>query len=82
MYTKKWKSYTEEKKKALLHMEYGWVLRNLLMYGNCLLPYEEIKKEFKECDIKKRLQAILGESIKIEKRINEDLGVLYIAEFE
>ena len=44
MISDKWDSYTKEKKKALLEAEDGWMVKNILLYGNSLVPAKDVNK--------------------------------------
>ena len=44
MISDKWDSYTEKKKKALLEAEDGWMVKNILLYGNSLVPTKDVNK--------------------------------------
>lgn len=79
MISSKWDSYTEKKKKALLEAEDGWMVKNILMYGNSLVPAKDVKK-YGEQHITRRLTSIIGSEVKLEKRENKEIGTLYIAE--
>lgn len=79
MISNKWDSYTKKKKKALLEAEDGWMVKNILMYGNSLAPAKDVKK-YGEQHITRRLTSIIGSEVKLEKRENKEIGTLYIAE--
>ena len=75
----KWDSYTKEKKKALLEAEDGWMVKNILLYGNSLVPAKDVNK-YGEQHITRRLTSIIGSEVTLEKRENKEIGTLYIAE--
>ena len=77
----KWNSYTKEKQDAILSADDGWIVRNILMYGNSLIPSREVKK-YGVAYIERRLGSILGETISVEKRETKELGTLFLARHE
>ena len=79
MISNKWDSYTKKKKKALLGAEDGWMVKNILLYGNSLVPAKDVKK-YGEQHIARRLTSIIGSEVTLEKRENKEIGTLYIAE--
>ena len=81
MIFKKRNSYTKEKQDAILSADDGWIVRNILMYGNSLVPSREVKKYGAEY-IERRLESILGEFITVEKRETKELGTLFLAKYE
>lgn len=40
----RWELLSEEKKLEVLGLPFGWMLRNILQYGNTLIPKEAIQK--------------------------------------
>ena len=42
--TNRWELLSEEERLEVLELPYGWMLRNILKYGNTLIPKEAIKK--------------------------------------
>lgn len=36
--TNRWYMLTEEEHEEVFEIKYGWMLANLLKYGNCLIP--------------------------------------------
>lgn len=40
----KWNRLTQEQKERFKEIPYGWVVRNLLKFGNCLVPKDALKK--------------------------------------
>lgn len=81
MIFKKWNSYTKEKQDAILSADDGWIVRNILMHGNSLIPSREVKKYGVEY-IERRFGSILGEFITVEKRETKELGTLFLAKYE
>lgn len=79
MISDKWDNYTKEKKKALLEAEDGWMVKNILLYGNSLVPAKDVNK-YGEQHIARRLTSIIGSEVTLEKRENKETGTLYIAE--
>lgn len=44
MDTNRWGLLSEEEKLEVLDLPFGWMLRNILQYGNTLIPKEAIQK--------------------------------------
>lgn len=42
--TNRWCLLSEEERLEVLDLPYGWMLRNILQYGNTLIPKEAIQK--------------------------------------
>lgn len=42
--TNRWGLLSEEERLEVLDLPYGWTLRNILQYGNTLIPKEAIQK--------------------------------------
>ena len=42
--TNRWELLSEEEKLEVLDLPFGWMLRNILQYGNTLIPKEAIQK--------------------------------------
>lgn len=42
--TNRWGLLSEEEKLEVLDLPFGWMLRNILQYGNTLIPKEAIQK--------------------------------------
>ena len=42
--TNRWGLLSEEERLEVLDLPYGWMLRNILQYGNTLIPKEAIQK--------------------------------------
>lgn len=42
--TNRWGLLAEEERLEVLDLPYGWMLRNILQYGNTLIPKEAIQK--------------------------------------
>ena len=42
--TNRWELLSEEEKLEVLGLPFGWMLRNILQYGNTLIPKEAIQK--------------------------------------
>ena len=40
----RWELLSEEEKLEVLDLPFGWMLRNILQYGNTLIPKEAIQK--------------------------------------
>ena len=77
--TSRWWSYTEKDRQKILSMKGGWIVQNLLTYGNCLLPNKDVD-EYGIKYIERRLSKTIGEKVKIDTRQVDELGTCYIAE--
>lgn len=44
MDTNRWGLLSEEERLEVLDLPYGWMIRNILQYGNTLIPKEAIQK--------------------------------------
>ena len=42
--TNRWEMLSKEEKLEVMDVPFGWMLRNILKYGNTLIPKEAIKK--------------------------------------
>lgn len=42
--TNRWELLSEEEKLEVLDLPFGWMLRNILQYGNTLIPKKAIQK--------------------------------------
>ena len=42
--TNRWEMLSKEEKLEVLEVPFGWMLRNVLQYGNTLIPKEAIQK--------------------------------------
>ena len=42
--TNRWYMLSEEEREEVFEVKYGWMLANLLKYGNCLIPQAAINK--------------------------------------
>ena len=42
--TNRWEMLSKEEKIEVMDVPFGWMLRNILKYGNTLIPKEAIKK--------------------------------------
>lgn len=42
--TNRWYMLSEEERDEVFEVKYGWMLANLLKYGNCLIPQAAINK--------------------------------------
>ena len=42
--TNRWELLSKEEKLEVMDVPFGWMLRNILKYGNTLIPKEAIKK--------------------------------------
>lgn len=42
--TNRWGLLSEEERLEVLDLPYGWMIRNILQYGNTLIPKEAIQK--------------------------------------
>lgn len=68
---------TEEERQIILRAKDGWIIRNLLQFGNALIPNKTIEQQGVKA-IKQRLEIFVG-SIDIEKTSPSGLGETYIA---
>ena len=76
--TSTWLNYKKEDRERIVAMKGGWIVQNLLIYSNSLVPNDDIKEYGIEY-VQERLQKILGTPVEIEKREVADLGIIYIA---
>lgn len=76
--TSTWLNYKKEDRERIVAMKGGWIVQNLLIYSNSLVPNDDIKEYGIEY-VQERLQKILGTPVEIEKREVTDLGIIYIA---
>lgn len=75
----KWFLLPDRTKKKILSTSDGWIIRNLLQFGNSLIP-DECILEYGIKKIEKRLTKIVGMKVTVDEKEVIHLGKIYIAE--